>query len=227
MRTSREGPTTPRLAATLRGVTPFLPGTPGTNGETSPQPAPALKSLSPAAPGTTANLPGTPGTNESTDVRNRAAIQPIINITPLGRVPQQSVNAARITRTGGSQGGPEAGGCMCPPSTVHRPPFSNAIHSRTNGARITLARTTQEGPAQARGRQCHGRPGSGRAQQKQQGPPPSPWRQMPRTQHGQREGSSRPRPSRATRHGCSRRANTQGPGRAAAHRSSSKMAGGI
>lgn len=66
-----------------------------------------------------------------------------------------------------------------------------------------------------------------RAQQKQQGPPPSPWRQMPRTQDVQREGNSRPRPSRAARHGCSRKANTQGPGRAAAHRSSSKMAGGI
>ena len=60
------------------------------------------------------------------------------NLTPLGRVTQQCAGAARITRTEQSQGEPTSGGQV---STVHRPPFQNAMHSRTDGARIT--RTTQ------------------------------------------------------------------------------------
>lgn len=70
-----------REPANLPGVTCFLPGTPGTNGQIGLQPAPALNSLSPVAPGTSANLPGTPGTNESQDVRQRPghAIAPSLN----------------------------------------------------------------------------------------------------------------------------------------------------
>ena len=152
-----------------------------------------------------------------------------LHLTPY-RAPQNSVRVRlELPALGGAREDPRPGGAACvhrPPSTMCQP-FSNRTHYRAHGARITLTRTTQEGPAQSRGRQCHGRPGSGRAQQKQQGPRPSPWRQMPQTQRRQREGNSRPRPSRAARHGCSSKANTQGPCRAAAHRSSSKMAGGI
>ena len=57
------------------------------------------------------------------------------NTTPLGHTPQQSASAARITRTAQSQGEPTPEGQV---STVHRPPFQNAMHSRTDGARITL-----------------------------------------------------------------------------------------
>ena len=45
---SQGGPTTPPLAATLRGVTPFLPGTPGTNCNNACK---SLSSLNNSVPG--------------------------------------------------------------------------------------------------------------------------------------------------------------------------------
>lgn len=105
------------------------------------------KKLSPATPGTNRFLPGTTGTNESIAVQQHPAIETKHNLTPLGRVTQQSGNAARITRTGGRRGGPKTGGHV---STVHRPPFSKPTHCRTHGARITLTRGRSGGPEQSR-----------------------------------------------------------------------------
>ena len=77
----------------------------------------------------------------------RPAVQ-LNNTTPPCTAPQQRGIAARITRTGGSQGGPKAGaaGVHRPPSTMCQP-FSNRTHYRAHGARITRTGGGQGGPA--------------------------------------------------------------------------------
>ena len=148
-----------------------------------------------------------------------------LHITPLGRVSQQSGNAARITRTWERQEGPTAGGLHV--STAHRPPFPNAIHSPTNGVRITLVRRGQEGPA-AHGSERHGGRGKPCTRSTARAAPfPLAPDAVSRACTARRQLPPPPLTGGTARHGCSHRASTQGPGRATAHRSSSKMAGGI
>jgi hypothetical protein len=82
-----------------------------------------------------ATAPAVAHTQQRSHIHKPPPHGPAAQLNPPRAHPATVCECGSIARTAQSQGEPTPEGQV---STVHRPPFQNAMHSRTDGARITL-----------------------------------------------------------------------------------------